>query len=271
MATASSSASAKPHRTRGFLRKVRHRARPYFSRPLASLLARVIPRIYVLYMRLVFATSRVEDRGFGRLHDIIDEYGGAVALLWHEELLTGIYGYPHMGFRPSTLASPGDLGEGITRILHLLCYDVVFRGSSSHRESRRNRSVLNRMIEHMRSGKNVLYGLTVDGSKGPAYRIKQGSVVIARECDKPLVLQRTWHRRCVRLNTWDRTAVPLPFNVITFDMKGPYILPDYAHTREGLQRFVVELENDLIDLAAESYDRFGQPRPRTLVRRHQET
>ncbi|MEE8042442.1 MAG: DUF374 domain-containing protein [Pseudomonadales bacterium] len=259
-----------PRHRRGILREIRHRIRVYRSRPLAWIALRVLPRIYMLYIKLVFATSRVEDHGFGKLHDIIDRHGGAVSLAWHEELFTAVYGYPHLGFRPSTLASSGDAGEVITSILQRMHY-VVFRGGSSRHKSRRSREAVDRMIKHMRSGNNVLCALTVDGSSGPAYRMKRGGVVIARECAKPIVVQRTWHKRCLRMNGWDRMAVPLPFNVITLDMKGPYFVPDCAHTREGLERFVVELENDLIELTARSYDRFAHARPPNLVKRRQQT
>lgn len=214
-------------------------------------------------MRLVFLTSRVEDHGLGRLREILDRYGGAVGLLWHEEIPIAVYGYPHMGFRVSTLASYSDAGEVIARVLKRLRY-VVFRGGSSYRESRKNGAVLNDMIEHMRTGKKVFYGLTVDGSQGPAYRVKSGGVVIARECGKPVVLLRTWHKRCLRLGGWDRMAVPLPFNVISFYAQGPYFVPDSAQTDEGLRRFVAGLEEDLIDLTVHSYDRFLQPRPEPL-------
>jgi lysophospholipid acyltransferase (LPLAT)-like uncharacterized protein len=214
-------------------------------------------------MRVVFLTSRVEDHGLGKLRDILDRYGGAVGLLWHEEIPIAVYGYPRLGFRPSTLASYSDAGEVIARVLKRLGYDV-FRGGSSYRESRKNGGVLNEMIEHMRTGKRVFYGLTVDGSQGPAYRIKSGGVVIARECGKPVVLLRTWHKRCLRLGGWDRMAIPLPFNVITFFVRGPYFVPESADTAEGLGHFVEKLQDDLIDLTVQSYDRFLQPRPEKL-------
>jgi hypothetical protein len=89
-------------------------------------------------------------------------------------------------------------------------------------------------------------------------------VVIARECGRPVVLVRTWYRRCLRLNTWDRTAIPLPFNRIHYYMEGPYFAPPDANTEAGLERFRLRLEQDLIALAARSYDDLGQPRPANL-------
>jgi lysophospholipid acyltransferase (LPLAT)-like uncharacterized protein len=171
-----------------------------------------------------------------------------------------------LGFRPHTLASIGEAGEVIARLL-ARCGFVVFRGGSTTGRSRRREGALQEMIDHMRTHDQVIYGLTVDGSKGPPYRMKTGGVIIARECGKPIALARTWYRRCIRLRTWDRMAIPLPFNTIKYYLRGPYHVPESARTPEGLHRFVLALENDLIDLAAASYDEMGHARPANLVKR----
>lgn len=244
----------------------RRTIRPLFSKPLSRFAAWIVPYIYLFYMRLVWATSRLEGSADFVLNDISNEHDGVIALLWHEEVFTVAFGYPYIGIRGHTLASLGESGEVITRMLKLCGY-VVFRGGSSSGKARRRTDVLAEMITHMKTTSGVIYGLTVDGSKGPAYRMKMGGVLIARECGKPLALVRTWYKRSIRLNTWDRMAVPLPFNVIKYYLRGPYLVPADANTDIGLARFRLQLENDLIDLAARSYDDMGQPRPANLVKR----
>jgi len=245
----------------------RRYVRPLFSRPLSKLAALVVPYIYIAYMRLVWSTSRIEGgKEFGALIRMAEEYDGAVALLWHEEVLTVAYGYPYVGIRGHTLASLGESGEVIARMLKLCGY-VVFRGGSTSGKARRREGTLLEMIEHMRTTPEVTYGLTVDGSKGPAYRMKTGGIVIARECGKPIALVRTWYKRCLRLRTWDRMAVPLPFNVIRYYIRGPYHVPESARTDEGLLQFRNEIESDLIDLAVQSYTDMGQELPPNLVKR----
>jgi lysophospholipid acyltransferase (LPLAT)-like uncharacterized protein len=97
--------------------------------------------------------------------------------------------------------------------------------------------------------------------------MKTGGVVIARECERPIALVRTWYKRCIRLRTWDRMAVPLPFNVIRYYVRGPYFVPESARSNAGLEEFRKRLEDDLIDLAAESYRDMGQALPDNLVKR----
>lgn len=254
-------------RVRGRIANLYRRTiRPLFSRRLARLSTWLVPYVYLLYMRLVWATSRIEGRDEFTLAEIARQHDGAVGLLWHEEVFTVAYGYARVGIRSHTLASLGESGDLIARMLEL-CGHVVFRGGSSTKRGRRKLTVLLDMIKHMQSTREVIYGLTVDGSKGPRYRMKLGGVMIARKCGKPIVLVRTWYRRCIRLNTWDRMAVPLPFNVIRYSMRGPYFVPEDAHGDAGLQAFGRILEDELIDLAARSYDDMGQRRPDALIKR----
>src|SRR5207244_3569112 len=128
---------------------------------------------------------------------------GCIALLWHEEVFTVAWSYRQ--FHGHTLASVGDAGEAITRLLER-CNFTVFRGGSARKaHSAKNRTdVIHEMIEHMKHTPRVFYGLTVDGSMGPRYRMKKGGVVIAHVCKRPLLLVKTWYKRCLRLPTWDR-------------------------------------------------------------------
>jgi len=259
-------APAGKRRQSWLVRTFRREVRPIFSRRLARLAAILVPPLYMTYMRLVWATSRVDGEEFLRLKDIVAEHNGAVGLLWHEEVLTVAYGYFYLGFHPHTLASVGESGETITRLL-TRCGYVVFRGGSTTHRSRRRLGILKAMIAHMRNTDGVIYGLTVDGSKGPPYRMKTGGLVIARECKKPIILARTWYKRCVRLRTWDRMALPLPLNHIRYYLRGPYFVPEDAHAEAAFDAFHRRLEDELIDLAAQSYVDMGQPRPGNLVKR----
>lgn len=240
-----------------------NRALRRFGSDFAAL---VVPHIYMAYMRFVWLTSRIEGRDFVKLNDWAVKHKGVVCLLWHEEVFTVAYGYYFLGIRIHTLASMGDSGEVITRMLKL-CKAVVFRGGSTTGKVRRREGVLDDLIHHMKTTEPVTLGLTVDGSKGPRYRMKMGGAVVARESERPVALVRTWYKRCWRLPTWDKMAVPLPFNRIRYYIRGPYFCPESGSTDEGLQAWRLELENELNDLAAESYDYMGQPRPDALTKR----
>jgi lysophospholipid acyltransferase (LPLAT)-like uncharacterized protein len=234
---------------RPLYRRIRHRLRSLLARPLLAIALFVVPRLYLGYMWLVWRTSRVEDAGFSRIEDVRREGNGFVAILWHEEVFSVAWAYRHL--HGHTLASVGDAGEIITRMLEL-CNFVVFRGGSSMRASRRREHVLADMIEHMKETDDVAYGITVDGSKGPLHEVKHGALVIARECGKPLVVVRTWAKRNLHLPTWDRMAIPLPFNHIRQFMRGPFYVPPGPEDGAAFEAFRAEMERELNALAEES-------------------
>jgi len=241
------------------------RLRRRLSRACLGAATRLLPRLYLLYMGFVWRTSRIEDRGLARLHEIVARHGGAVALVWHEEVLGVAFAYPFLGFRPHALASRSDAGELATSLLRRCGYRV-FRGGASSGRSRRRAGVWREMIERMRSGEDVLCGIAVDGSRGPAYRLKRGALVLARECGRPVVLARTGYARSLRLPTWDRLALPLPWNRIRYAMRGPYFVPPAARGREALEPLRRRLEAELCELAAESDAALGRRPPPGLPR-----
>ena len=230
-------------------RRVRKQLHPFFAEPLLRLSTATLPYLYVAYMWLVWMTSSIEMCGYERVLDHADEHDGMVCVLWHEEVFSVAWAYRNVP--PHTLASVGDSGEMVTRLLELCGY-VVFRGGSSKRRSRQRETVLIEMIRHMKETRRVVYGLTVDGSHGPYHVVKPGALVIAQKCAKPIFLVRTWAKRNIHLATWDRMAVPLPFNRIRQYMTGPYFVPGDAKDPAAFEAFRLRIENDLKTLAERS-------------------
>lgn len=217
------------------------RARKAIARVLVSIAVAIVPRLYLAYMRLVWATSRVEILGCDP-HAIRAHYGKQVIALWHEEVFFVAWAFRE--FRPSTLASRGDFGELVTRMLEL-CDFEVFRGGSSSGRSRRSPEIVRDMAEHMNAHRGILYGITVDGSNGPRYRAKPGAAKIAALCRAPMLVEKTWCRRAIRLPTWDRTIVPLPFNHVVHVFAGPYLPPADVDRPRAFKEFARSIEREL--------------------------
>lgn len=233
------------------------RLRRWLSARLIGLATLVLPRLYMAYMALVRVTSREDGRSLDEvLFDAVNRHDRAVAALWHEEVFTVAYNYRH--FHGHTLASVSDFGEVISEMLRL-CNFVVFRGGSGSKSRRRD--VLGDLIEHMETVPRVIYGLTVDGSQGPVYRMKPGAVAIARACRAPIVLVRTHYTRGLTMKTWDRTQIPLPFTRRLTLASGPYwIAPDADEAT--CEAFRAHLEHELLELTARvAVELEGDPGP----------
>ena len=202
-------------------------------------------------MALVWRTSRVEDAGLGRLGEIATRYGGAVALVWHEDALVAPFACARLGLSPATLVSVSDAGEIAARMLER-CGFAVLRGGSSRRASRHRPHALRELLRHARQEPGGVCALAVDGSGGPRRRLKRGAVALARASGRPIVLARVVAWPSLKLPTWDRLALPLPFGRIRLELRGPFATPPEAATAQGRERFRAWLERELTDLAEAS-------------------
>jgi len=250
---------AERRRQRGPLRAAK-RALLKGARRVAMFVAlHTVPYLYLAYMWLVERTSRVEELGY-RPDLVRANAGRGVYALWHDEVFFVAWSFGK--YEGDTLASPGDSGEVITRILKLRGFRIFRGGSTAGRRKRSSREVVEAMVEHMRSTPGVVYGITTDGSRGPIYRMKPGVVMLAAGAEAPLFVEKTWCRRYVRLGTWDRTLIPLPFNHIVHVYAGPLHPPRDVWQPERFEAFRREVEGRLCRISAYARRRAeGKPPP----------
>lgn len=242
------------------------RARRAGKRALTRAAGVLAPPLYRAWMGLVWRTSRRVDRGLDDLLTDRDGGGRLVLLMWHEEIFSAPYAYARLGIRGHVLVSRSGVGELAARISEA-CGHAISRGGSSGRGSRFRPTAIRGAIRWMRDHEDGVFATPVDGSRGPRYRMKPGSLLLARACDARVVAVRIWFRHCVRLPTWDRAALPLPFGEIhTYGGKAHPLPPD-AEDRDGLETFRRLRERELLDLAVRSHTDTRNPAPARLVER----
>lgn len=256
---------SRPPRTRSAPAALWHRLRPRLARPLARLALRALPPLQHLYLRTVFATSRVDLSALDEAKTWAREHGGLVALFWHE----AIYALPHAceraGIRGHALVGHGDAGDLVAALLER-CGHVAVRGGASRRASRRSASALRRLIAELRAVPGSILALAVDGTHGPALGLKLGGPLLARETARPVALVCLAASRCLRLPTWDRLAIPLPFGALRACVDGPHFAPPDAREPGGLERWREELEARLLELRARSYSELRSTEPDSFAR-----
>lgn len=237
-------------------RSLKRRATKAAKRFLIACAAVIVPPLYCLYMWFVYLTSKVERIDTDLLWLLRERYGGLVGVMWHQEVFTVAWAF--RDFEGHTLASRGDAGTLIAGMLKLNGF-VVFRGGSSAGRARRTK-VLPELIRHMQEVPGVAYGITCDGSNGPPYRLKPGSVAIAHATHKPMIVSRTWAKRRINFKSWDRAFFPLPFNRIVQVFAGPYFSPRDA-SKQQLEEFRREVEGELLELTHWVHEHLGEPAP----------
>jgi lysophospholipid acyltransferase (LPLAT)-like uncharacterized protein len=95
-------------------------------------------------------------------------------------------------------------GEIIARIAAKLGLGSV-RGSKTRGGAR----AVIEMTQLGREGYDL--AITPDGPKGPRGSVAPGVLTLAARTELPIVPMGAWAEPCVRLHSWDRFLIPLPF------------------------------------------------------------
>lgn len=173
----------------------------FFNHPLTI---RAIAALISIYMRLVFATSRVQ------VVTVVPDpliAGPVILASWHQQIpMMPIMNHPN----PSkflALVAASRAGAVIRKV-------AIWFGIDAAEGSRRRGGLVGTrtLIRAARNG-HSLY-ITPDGSSGPARIAKKGATQIARLARLPLIPCAAWPVRGRTLNTWDSFRIPYPFGTI---------------------------------------------------------
>ena len=77
------------------------------------------------------------------------------------------------------------------------------------------------MVKWVRDGGAM--AITPDGPRGPVEELQKGAVALARVTGAPVLFVGIAMRPCIRLDTWDRTIIPLPFAKAAMVWDGPAV------------------------------------------------
>lgn len=175
---------------------------------------------------------RVELANTHYVTRLIDAGQPFIFLIWHSQLLLSVPAALRYGI--TGLASPtldGQIGAGVAGRLGI---DSI-SGDSRYRSL----SALRGLAARLREGRSV--GLFPDGPVGPARRLKQGPLILARRSGCPLIptaASAAW--RIGLQSHWDRFILPLPFSRVAAIAGEPVWVPGQTDDAE-LARLAVDL------------------------------
>ena len=163
--------------------------------------------------------------------------------IWHNRLALSLFMYTHYARRlkqPPRLAalvSASKDGGVLARVLEHFGVQPV-RGSSS----RRGHQALLELTSWAERGYDL--AITPDGPRGPCYVAQHGVVSLAQVSGMPIVpCSQRLHCK-IRLNSWDRFQIPLPFSRVTMTFGEPFLVPrDLSDTER--EHFRLQLESRL--------------------------
>jgi hypothetical protein len=202
--------------------------------------------IFVLkLLSMTFSFSELNGAGISPYQDKKRQY---IYIFWHSILLAPVCFYRNMGI--VSLVSMSKDGELATRVAQSFGF-VIARGSS-FRGAAKGLLELKKLAEE---GRDIT--INTDGPRGPAESVGKGAVYLAKLTGLTIVpFGFAWGSR-VRLTSWDRFQVPLPFSKGAFKFGTPVeVGPETLEEDSEIIRKKLEQELKVLNSDCEAH--FGR-------------
>ncbi|MFZ0865207.1 MAG: lysophospholipid acyltransferase family protein [Candidatus Sulfotelmatobacter sp.] len=171
---------------------------------------------------------------------------------WHACIIPATYLFRDVGIR--VMSSNSYDGEYMGRIIHKFGF-VAVKGSSSRNAVR----ALLGLRRALQEGWAVAF--SIDGPRGPRYKVKPGPVALARSTGVPLSMFHIAVESAWVLNSWDRLIIPKPFSRVLLRFGKLIPVPPEA-SDEDLERDQQQLQDSLdrvCEFAEGNVQKVGSP------------
>ncbi len=186
-------------------------------------------------VRFVGMTNRIQYTGSDYQTLLREKKGPFIFSLWHSRALFPLNYFGKLGV--SVLVSQSKDGEYIAQLLKRHRVHPM-RGSTSRDGSQG----LLGLLHWLKRGHSV--AIPPDGPRGPREIVQPGIIHLARLSGIPIIPASFHCTRHMRLNSWDRFVVPLPFGTTHIVSGDPIVIPRDLN-RDGVETKRLQLEKTM--------------------------
>ena len=203
-----------------------------------------------LLVRFLCGTARIRQYPGQLGPAYVEKNKPFIFAVWHSRIIFAAW---YFSFYPTCAMisrhSDGELAAATFKKLGI----EAARGSTTEG----GMTALRKLVQMMNQG--LIAAITPDGPRGPARRLQEGVISLGQLSQRPIIPISFSSRHAVRLKSWDRFLVPMPFSRSSIVYGEPIMVPRKldAATKEDY-RIKVEAElNRVTDLSDEMV---GQPK-----------
>ncbi len=200
---------------------------------------RTLAFIFATWLRFCYATLRWRREGQDKAQGVWAGGTGAILCFWHARIPLGPQSWPQGPDKQDmrALISRSADGEFIALTVQQIGFPAI-RGSSKKGsdpgKNKHGEQAFRDMIKWVKAGNGI--AITPDGPRGPAEVMQSGTPTLARVTGAPVLLVGLASKPCIRIGSWDRTLIPLPFSRGAMVWDGPV----YAGREDDLEALNVE-------------------------------
>lgn len=171
---------------------------------------RAVAALFRGWLRMVWATSRIEAEGWDNVARALDTHGAVILVCWHQRLMMTPYIFDLKRAPCRSLTSDGRAGRLAGWLHRAYGYETMplprgMQGAAAMRE----------VLRGLKRGVSI--GMAPDGPRGPARKAKVTPIQWARVAQVPIFAFTFSASRFATWSTWDRLMFPLPFTRICLD------------------------------------------------------
>lgn len=182
--------------------------RPLRNPAVQSALAWILAQ----WMRFCFATIRWTHENQAAAEQVWAQGGGVLCVFWHSRIGLSPSCWPlHRAQPAKALISLSADGEFIAKAVARQGFPAV-RGSSANKDKAdRAKGGSQALRDGLKQLKVGALAITPDGPRGPANVMAEGTTLLAKLSGAPVLLIGMSCHPAIRLDSWDRAVLPLPF------------------------------------------------------------
>ncbi|MBC6981035.1 lysophospholipid acyltransferase family protein [Caulobacter sp. 17J80-11] len=194
----------------------------------------VLSWVFYSWLKLCFVTIRWSHENRAAVERVWASGGPVIVLFWHSRVALGPAVWDHSrGQEIRALVSMSPDGEFFARAMEKLGFPAV-RGSSMKKtatdKAKGGGAAFRELLRWLKNGGAV--AITPDGPRGPAEEMAEGAAMLAKTSGAPVLMFGVACNPAIRLGTWDRSVVPLPFSRGVVVWEDPVIAPRDADLDE---------------------------------------
>lgn len=164
------------------------------------------------WMRFCFATIRWTHENEEAAEAVWAQGGGVLCAFWHSRIGLSPACWPLDRAQPAkALISLSADGEFIAKAVARQGFPAVRGSSANKNKAEAAKGGTQALRDGLRQLKVGALAITPDGPRGPARQMAEGLPLMARISGAPVLFIGLSCKPAVRLDSWDKAILPLPF------------------------------------------------------------
>ena len=198
----------------------------------------ILSSLIYLVTRLFHMTYRYRFENNQILQDLKSKKQNFIFAIWHQNLFAGILA--QTGLQHIVIVSKSKDAEPVAFTCKLLGHLVVRGSSRKGNVDKNGQAAKEEMIECLKKGHPG--AVTVDGPKGPVFKVKPGIIDMALKSKAMLVPYIVAPMSYWQFKSWDHFKLPKPFSKILVSYGEPIKVNE---SNETFDEDILKLENAL--------------------------